>query len=275
MNQTLPEIPVLFDNTNNYDIPTTQKSALLDGLYKAFPDSLHPLMTSSHFSNLVVPQAQAVHSDHLKKLCTCAANIFPDIPANYISNAQYKQKVPKNCLCGQTSLEKEGQSKNNTARQWGVTGATPGAIAGFCIKTAVLLAPDTQFSHDELGKILKINYVLIMGWNIPCIKSIVRNINYSIWGTGSLKDEIFDIDRILLALNVKEGETKAGENIALLINMAVSVTAELQPPTIVIDSEFVAGICDNAGAVAIDTMQPCSRGRRDRVVLGTARSSAK
>jgi hypothetical protein len=53
LNKRLPDSPTPFDSTDRYVTESTQESAFLDELYHHFPKSLHKVMESSYFSDLV------------------------------------------------------------------------------------------------------------------------------------------------------------------------------------------------------------------------------
>jgi hypothetical protein len=53
LNKHLPDSPTPFDSTDRYATESTQESAFLDELYHHFPKSLHKVMESSYFSDLI------------------------------------------------------------------------------------------------------------------------------------------------------------------------------------------------------------------------------
>lgn len=53
LNKKLPENPTAFDSPDWYKTAATQDSAFLDELYQHFPESLHKIMESSYFSDVV------------------------------------------------------------------------------------------------------------------------------------------------------------------------------------------------------------------------------
>lgn len=54
LNKKLPECPTPFDSSGRYTTDATQESAFLDELYRHFPESVHKIMQSSYFSDLVL-----------------------------------------------------------------------------------------------------------------------------------------------------------------------------------------------------------------------------
>lgn len=53
LNKKLPEAPTPFDSPDRYKTAVTQDSAFLHELYHHFPKSLHKIMESSYFSDMV------------------------------------------------------------------------------------------------------------------------------------------------------------------------------------------------------------------------------
>jgi regulator of replication initiation timing len=53
LNKKLPEAPTPFDSPDRYKTAATQDSAFLHELYHHFPESLHKIMESSYFSDMV------------------------------------------------------------------------------------------------------------------------------------------------------------------------------------------------------------------------------
>ncbi|KAG1773662.1 hypothetical protein EV702DRAFT_1048217 [Suillus placidus] len=89
LNKRLPDSPTPFDSTDRYATASTQESAFLDELYRHFPTSLHKVMESSYFSDLMLVLTE------IKKLRGVAGDIF-DLPSKYFTNTSYdRANVPE------------------------------------------------------------------------------------------------------------------------------------------------------------------------------------
>ncbi|KAG2159903.1 uncharacterized protein EDB93DRAFT_1099331 [Suillus bovinus] len=95
LNKRLPDSPTPFDSTDRYATASTQESAFLDELYRHFPESLHKVMESSYFSDLVMKSIPDAHANEIKKLQGVAGDIF-DLPSKYFTNTSYdRANVPE------------------------------------------------------------------------------------------------------------------------------------------------------------------------------------
>ncbi|KAG1783950.1 hypothetical protein EV702DRAFT_1190956 [Suillus placidus] len=95
LNQCLPDSPTPFDSTDRYATASTQESAFLDELYRHFPKSLHKVMESSYFSDLVMKSIPDARANEIKKLRGVAGDIF-DLPSKYFTNTSYdRANVPE------------------------------------------------------------------------------------------------------------------------------------------------------------------------------------
>ncbi|KAG0699083.1 hypothetical protein DFH29DRAFT_877566 [Suillus ampliporus] len=105
LNKCLPESPTPFDSAERYKTASTQESSFMDELYRHFPESLHKVMESSYFSDLVMKCIPDARANEIKKLHGVAGNIF-DLPSKYFTNTSYdRANVPKiQQLLGVTSL---------------------------------------------------------------------------------------------------------------------------------------------------------------------------
>ncbi|KAG1859218.1 hypothetical protein F4604DRAFT_1930754 [Suillus subluteus] len=90
LNSKLPESPTSFDNPDRYATAATQDSAFLDELYRHFPESLHKMMESSYFSDLVLKSIPDVCANEIKKLCGVTGDIF-DLPSKYFTNPSFER----------------------------------------------------------------------------------------------------------------------------------------------------------------------------------------
>ncbi|KAG2124584.1 uncharacterized protein EDB93DRAFT_1258733 [Suillus bovinus] len=90
LNSKLPESPTLFNSPDQYMTAATQDSAFLDELYQHFPESLHKMMESSYFSDLVLKSIPDAHANKIKKLCGVAGDIF-DLPSKYFTNPGFER----------------------------------------------------------------------------------------------------------------------------------------------------------------------------------------
>ncbi|KAG0691607.1 hypothetical protein DFH29DRAFT_770591, partial [Suillus ampliporus] len=88
LNKRLPESPTPFDRAERYKTASTQESSFMDELYRHFPKSLHKVMESSYFSNLVMKCIPDARANEIKKLCGVAGDIF-DLPSKYFTNTSY------------------------------------------------------------------------------------------------------------------------------------------------------------------------------------------
>ncbi|KAG1804748.1 uncharacterized protein HD556DRAFT_1436926 [Suillus plorans] len=68
----------------------TQDSAFLDELYHHFPESLHKVMESSYFSDLVLKSIPDARANEIKKLRGVAGDIF-DLPSKYFTNTNFER----------------------------------------------------------------------------------------------------------------------------------------------------------------------------------------
>ncbi|KAG2746425.1 hypothetical protein P692DRAFT_20739902 [Suillus brevipes Sb2] len=95
LNKRLPDSPTPFDSTDRYATESTQESAFLDELYHHFPKSLHKVMESSYFSDLVMKSIPDARANEIKKLWGVAGDIF-DLPSKYFTNTSYdRANVPE------------------------------------------------------------------------------------------------------------------------------------------------------------------------------------
>ncbi|KAG1829880.1 hypothetical protein EV424DRAFT_1585852 [Suillus variegatus] len=95
LNKRLPDSPTPFDSTDQYATASTQESAFLDELYRHFPESLHKVMESSYFSDLVMKSIPDARANEIKKLRGVAGDIF-NLPSKYFTNTSYdRANVPE------------------------------------------------------------------------------------------------------------------------------------------------------------------------------------
>ncbi|KAG2747247.1 hypothetical protein P692DRAFT_201867131 [Suillus brevipes Sb2] len=95
LNKHLPDSPTPFDSTDRYATASTQESAFLDKLYCHFPESLHKVMESSYFSDLVLKSIPDACANEIKILRGVAGDIF-NLPSKYFSNTSYdRANVPQ------------------------------------------------------------------------------------------------------------------------------------------------------------------------------------
>lgn len=105
LNKKLPESPTPFNSSKQYTTEATQDSAFLDELYCHFPESVHKVMETSYFSDLVcgfwsldlslthhqvlkcIPDA---HANEIKKLCGVAGDIF-NLPSKYFTKINFER----------------------------------------------------------------------------------------------------------------------------------------------------------------------------------------
>ncbi|KAG1856480.1 hypothetical protein F4604DRAFT_1931927 [Suillus subluteus] len=95
LNKKRPESPTPFDCSKRYTTAATEESAFLDELYRHFPESLHKIMQSSYFSDLVLKSIPDARANEIKKLRGVAGDIF-GLSSKYFTNPHYdRAAVPK------------------------------------------------------------------------------------------------------------------------------------------------------------------------------------
>ncbi|KAG1836157.1 hypothetical protein F4604DRAFT_1943579 [Suillus subluteus] len=86
---------MMIEITDQYATASTQESAFLDELYRHFPESLHKVMESSYFCDLVMKSIPDARANEIKKLRGVAGDIF-DLPSKYFTNTSYdRANVPE------------------------------------------------------------------------------------------------------------------------------------------------------------------------------------
>ncbi|KAG2111910.1 uncharacterized protein F5147DRAFT_771483 [Suillus discolor] len=105
LNKCLPESLIPFDSIDHYKTGSTQESTFIDELYHHFPESLHKVMESSYFSDLVTKCIADTHANEIKKLRGVAGDIF-ELPSKYVTNTSYNRAniIEIQRLLGVTSL---------------------------------------------------------------------------------------------------------------------------------------------------------------------------
>ncbi|KAG2030096.1 hypothetical protein BDR03DRAFT_1017530 [Suillus americanus] len=88
LNKKCPASPTAFDSSEQYVTAAMQESAFLDELYHHFPESLHKVMESSYFSDLVLKSIPDARANEIKKLRGVAGDIF-GLPTKYFTNPHY------------------------------------------------------------------------------------------------------------------------------------------------------------------------------------------
>ncbi|KAG1839259.1 hypothetical protein F4604DRAFT_1599733 [Suillus subluteus] len=239
LNSKLPESPTSFDNPDRYVTAATQDSAFLDELYRHFPESLHKMMESSYFSDLVLKSIPDACANKIKKLHSVAGDIF-DLPSKYFTNPSFKRAaIPEiQQLLGVTSATNQTY---NPLPPWSVRQITPGLIAWAVVIAIFLLSPDTEFSSSGLRKKSNINYknlfynykkVLIVKWSMRCILSIVANINCYVFkaakgpviNSAEQEDHTDAIDCVLAALDMSDSDSDNQSNLSALTSATLPVT---------------------------------------------------
>ncbi|KAG1741775.1 uncharacterized protein EDB91DRAFT_1247830 [Suillus paluster] len=197
LNKKLPECPTPFGSSERYTTAATQESAFLDELYCHFPESLHKIMESSYFSDLVLKSIPDTRANEIKKLRGVAGDIF-GLSSKYFTNPHYdRAAVPeiqrllgvtsttnltyktfppvlfpgliedksmktilKASLCGISSLHQEssGSGAHTNSLKWSVCQITPGSLAWASVIGIFLLSPDTEFLSTGTGKKSNISY---------------------------------------------------------------------------------------------------------------------
>ncbi|KAG1886534.1 hypothetical protein F4604DRAFT_1917335 [Suillus subluteus] len=95
LNKKRPESPTPFDCSERYTTAATEESAFLDELYRHFPESLHKIMQSSYFSDLVLKSIPDTRANEIKKLRGVTGDIF-GLSSKYFTNPHYdRAAVPK------------------------------------------------------------------------------------------------------------------------------------------------------------------------------------
>ncbi|KAG2115541.1 hypothetical protein BD769DRAFT_1391205 [Suillus cothurnatus] len=88
LNKKCPVSPTAFDSSKQYVTAAMEESAFLDELYHHFPESLHKVMESSYFSDLVLKSIPNACANEIKKLHGVTGDIF-GLPTKYFTNLQY------------------------------------------------------------------------------------------------------------------------------------------------------------------------------------------
>ncbi|KAG1902644.1 uncharacterized protein F5891DRAFT_1186295 [Suillus fuscotomentosus] len=95
LNKKLPEAPTPFDSPDRYKTAATQDSAFLHELYHHFPESLHKIMESSYFSDMVLKCIPDARANEIKKLRGVAGDIF-NLPSKYFTSTSFERAtIPK------------------------------------------------------------------------------------------------------------------------------------------------------------------------------------
>ncbi|KAG2047844.1 hypothetical protein BDR06DRAFT_846682, partial [Suillus hirtellus] len=147
-------------------------------------------------------------------------------------------KILRASLHGVTSLHQEpcGGLKTN-AQKWNFQQVMPGSIAWAAVMAIFLLSPDMEFPGSGVGKSSTINYrdlffqykkLLVMKWDMRCIKNIMTSIDNHIFGAVKLstfhltggEDFSEEINRAMLVLDMLS-DSEADE--APLASSAISV----------------------------------------------------
>ncbi|KAG1728690.1 hypothetical protein EDD22DRAFT_853246 [Suillus occidentalis] len=90
LNKKLLESPTPFDSSERYTTEATQESAFLDELYRHFPESVHKVMETSYFSDLVLKCIPDARANEIKKLCGVAGDVF-HLPSKYFTNINFER----------------------------------------------------------------------------------------------------------------------------------------------------------------------------------------
>ncbi|KAG2744084.1 hypothetical protein P692DRAFT_20746319, partial [Suillus brevipes Sb2] len=90
LNKKLPEAPTPFDSPDRYKTAATQDSAFLHELYHHFPESLHKIMESSYFSDMVLKCIPDARANEIKKLRGVAGDIF-NLPSKYFTSTSFER----------------------------------------------------------------------------------------------------------------------------------------------------------------------------------------
>ncbi|KAG1847062.1 hypothetical protein F4604DRAFT_1688183 [Suillus subluteus] len=95
LNKKLLETPTPFNSPKQYKTVAAQDSTFLHELYQHFPKSLHKIMESSYFSDVVLKSIPDTRANEIKKLCGIAGDIF-DLPSKYFTNTNFERAtIPK------------------------------------------------------------------------------------------------------------------------------------------------------------------------------------
>ncbi|KAG2154130.1 uncharacterized protein EDB93DRAFT_1102293 [Suillus bovinus] len=129
----------------------------MDELHCHFTKSLHKVMESSYFSDLVIKCIQDAHANEIKKLCGVELGTVGASSESFIAG---------------------GSSTHTNVMKWSVQQVTPDSIAWAAVIVIFLLLLDTKFSSTDIGKRLTLNYkelfftykkVLVSKWNMKHI----------------------------------------------------------------------------------------------------------
>ncbi|KAG1735251.1 hypothetical protein EDD22DRAFT_787730, partial [Suillus occidentalis] len=90
LNKKLLESPTPFDSSERYTTEATQESAFLDELYRHFPESVHKVMETSYFSDLVLKCIPDARANEIKKLRGVAGDVF-HLPSKYFTNINFER----------------------------------------------------------------------------------------------------------------------------------------------------------------------------------------